>query len=510
MTPSSWHRPVAVLVALLALAACSGGGSNAKSTDAGSDRAEASDVSDISDFSDNNPVAGKEKFGKDDDDKIMKASVKDIETFWGEEFPKLYGEPYKKVSNGLHPYGPSDPPPTCPLTDQKGSYQDNPQNAYYCIKGDYMAWDTDNLSNDLLDQFGPFTLAIVAAHELGHGISARAGVYDQSPPTFLTEQQADCFAGAYTAWVAEGSSKLFELKLSDLDSALGGFLQIRDPVGFDSVNDPNGHGSAFQRINAFEDGLTGGGETCKDYANGNFTVVPDTFTDETDYENQGNLPFEQVEPLVIRNLEAFWAIAVSDIGQAWTKLKTHAYDPDKDTVRCGKDSASGDDAIGLAFYCADDDEAWWDETYLMPAANEIGDLAQALVIADLYSERAQSFAGLETGTLSGSLQGSCFTGVWVGTLASGQLDTGYPTDTVISLSPGDLDEAVAAFLKFSDSGDTVTGGDSTYGSAFQRLDAFRLGFLDSLNRGYAQGLTTCVDNAASTASSDSASSVFSS
>jgi predicted metalloprotease len=500
-------------VAVVVIAACGGGGSSTKSstkTDSKAQKSDRSDVSDVSDFSDNNPVVGKTKYGPDDDNKIIEASVKDIESYWTQEFPKLYGTKYDKVSNGLHPYGPSNPPPTCPLTSQKGSYEDNPQNAYYCIRGDYMAWDTDNLTNDLLDQFGPFTLAIVAAHELGHGISARAGVYDQAPPTFLTEQQADCFAGSYTQWVAEGNSQLFELKLSDLDSALGGFLQIRDPVGFDSINDPNGHGSAFQRINAFEDGLTGGGDACKAYADGTFTVVPEVFTDETDYENQGNLPYDQIEPLTLRNLEAFWTKAIADIGKAWTTLKTNAYDPDTDTVKCGSDTAKGDDAIGLAFYCANDDRAWWDEKYLMPAAYELGDLAQAMIIADIYSERAQNYAGLETGTLTGSLQAACFTGVWVGTLASGELDSGYPTDTQISLSPGDLDEAVAEFLNFGDSGDSAESGDSTYGSAFQRLDAFRLGFLDSFNGGYGNGLSSCVNKAASVASSDSASSVFSS
>lgn len=508
------RRPAIVLVALLALVACGGGGSSGKAIKSdGSDKSTKSDrseVSDVSNFSDNNPVVGKTKFGPNDDDKILTASVKDIETFWSEEFPKLYGSKYTKIKNGLHPYGPDKPPPSCPLTKTPGTYEENPQNAYYCIRGDYMAWDTENLTNDLLDQFGPFTLAIVAAHELGHGISARAGVYDQNPPTFLTEQQADCFAGAYAEWVAGGNSKLFDLKLSDLDSALGGFLQIRDPVGFDSVNDPQGHGSAFQRINAFEDGLTGGGETCKAYADGTFTVVPDTFTDEADYQNQGNLPFDQVEPLAIRNLEAFWTKAIADVGKAWTTLRTNAYDPATDTVTCGADSAKGDKATGLAFYCAEDDTAWWDEANLMPAANDIGDLAQAMVIGDIYSARAQHYAGLATDTLDGSLQGSCFTGVWVGTLASHELDAGYPADTQIQLSPGDLDEAVAEFLNFGDAADSVDNANSTYGSAFQRLDAFRLGFLDSLNKGYGQGLTSCVANAATSASSDTASDAFSS
>jgi predicted metalloprotease len=133
------------------------------------------------------------------------------------------------------------------------------------------------LTNQLLDEFGPFALAIVVAHELGHAVEARHGILDGSLPTFVTEQQADCFAGAYTKHVEEGESNAFKVSLQDLDNALSGFLIIRDPVGIDSVNDESAHGSAFQRLNAFEDGLTGGTETCATYEDETFNFVPELF-----------------------------------------------------------------------------------------------------------------------------------------------------------------------------------------------------------------------------------------
>jgi hypothetical protein len=37
------------------------------------------------------------------------------------------------------------------------------------------------------------------------------------------------------------------------------------------------HGSAFQRLNAFEDGLTGGTETCATYEDETFNFVPELF-----------------------------------------------------------------------------------------------------------------------------------------------------------------------------------------------------------------------------------------
>src|SRR5204862_5470798 len=199
-------------------------------------------------------VPGKTTFGPNDDDAIITKAVDDVQSFYEDLFPKLYGKPFQPLSGGTFPYGPQNPPPNCGGLGTS-DYREVAENAFYCPEGDFMAWDTDNLTNDLLNNFGPFTLAIVVAHELGHAIQARHGILDGQFITFVTEQQADCFAGAYTRHVQQGGSKDFTVQLSDLDNAIGGFLLIRDPVGTDTVNDVSAHGSAFQRINAFEDGL---------------------------------------------------------------------------------------------------------------------------------------------------------------------------------------------------------------------------------------------------------------
>ena len=485
-----------VLAAVLVLAAC--GGSNKKSASSSSTSGSSSS-SNGGKIKVESTKLHKDKSGEHQDDDVIKRSIGDVQAFWSQEMPTVYGKDYKQIAGGEYPYGPSDPPPSCEHPEQKANYDDVKENAFYCPNGDFVAWDDVNLTNKLLDQFGPFTLAIVVAHELGHGIQARAGVFDQGLITFVTEQQADCFAGAYTQWVANGSSNVFELKLSDLDQALGGFLQIRDPVGTDTVNDTNAHGSAFQRINAFEDGLQGGASTCKDYANGNFNFVPEVFTDETDLQSGGNLTLQQLLSDDPANLDAFWTKAFADLNQTWTAAKVNAFDPDTDTATCGSDSAQGNDAIGLAYYCEQDDTVNFDVTYLIQyALDNIGDLADGVLIGDLYSQRAQKLAGLETGTLDANLQADCFTGVWVGTLSTGELSHD------LQLSPGDLDEAVGAFLQFSDNADDIQSGTGTTGTAFQRLDAFRAGFFASRNNGYLNGLNVCTSGGgASAASSDS-------
>ncbi len=291
MTRTSGRASAIALTFLLVLAACSGGGGKAQGAVGNNSSTNDSASSDSASTNDENTaVPGKTEFGPDDDDAIIRKAVADVQSFYEDEFSKLYGQKFAPISGGLFPYGPDDPPPNCGGTGT-AVYQEIAQNAFYCPENDFVAWDTVNLTNDLLANFGPYTLAIVVAHELGHAIQARHGILDGRFITFVTEQQADCFAGAYTKHVQAGDSKAFKVTITDLDNAIGGFLLIRDPVGTDTVNDVQAHGSAFQRINAFEDGLQGGTEKCKSYEDETFNFVPEVFDPGTiDQAQQGNLP----------------------------------------------------------------------------------------------------------------------------------------------------------------------------------------------------------------------------
>jgi predicted metalloprotease len=473
-----------VVALLLVLIACSKGGNG--SVQAGSETVDATDSSDT--------AASDQSFGPNDDDAIIKKAIDDAQSFYETEFPKLYGDKFAPISGGEIPYGPDDPPPNCGAPGT-ADYEDVKQNAFYCPQGDFVAWDTDNLTNQLLDEFGPYTLAIVVAHELGHAVQARHGILDGQFPTFVTEQQADCFAGAYTKHVEQGDSKAFKVSLEDLDNALGGFLTIRDPLGTDSVHDESAHGSAFQRINAFEDGLTGGTEKCKTYEDETFNFVPEVFTEATDQAEQGNLPFQKVEPLVVANLEGFWNVAFPKIadGKQWTKAKINAFDP-ADGFSCGKKTVKGKEAAGKYQYCPDDDTINFDQNLMGQVYKNIGDLAEGAIIGKLYSQRVEKLAGLPTDSIEAALEADCFTGVWVATTKTDEVNKSLPKDAVMELSPGDLDEIVAAFLQFGAKPADVQAGQAKTGTAFQRLSAFRAGFFEALNNGLSSGLTTCRDS----------------
>ena len=88
------------------------------------------------------------------------------------------------------------------------SYRDVAQFvAFYCTLGDFMVYDDgdDSLLGALAENFGPSIMGVVLAHEFGHAIQFRSGDLDSGVSTILTEQQADCFAGAWVSWASSGA-----------------------------------------------------------------------------------------------------------------------------------------------------------------------------------------------------------------------------------------------------------------------------------------------------------------
>jgi predicted metalloprotease len=211
--------------------------------------------------------------------------------------------------------------------------------------------------------------------------------------------------------------------------------------------------------------------------------------------------------LVIANLEGFWNIAFPKIadGKEWTKAKVNAFDP-ADGFNCGKNTVKGNDAVGKYQYCPDDDTINFDQNLMSQVYENIGDLAEGAIIGKLYSQRAEKLAGLPTDSIEAALRADCFTGVWVATTATDEINNILPPEAQLSLSPGDLDEAVSAFIQFGDKADDVESGKTSGGSAFQHLDAFRAGFFKGFNEGFNAGLTACVGGSgAEAASTDSTS-----
>ncbi len=412
--------------------------------------------------------------GDEEFDDIVCDAIESVQTFWIDVYPEVFDDDYQPIEGGFHPYTSQSDQPPC--GNPPPDYEDIAQNAFYCPSADLIAWDNESLIPQLFEQFGPFTLGIVFAHEFGHAIQSRV---DFQAPTVIEENQADCYAGAWVGAVSAGDAPNFDVTAEDLDLAVAGFLTLADAPGT-SERDPLAHGSAFDRVNAFQDGIDNGAAKCAGYTLDTVDITQMEFMGE-DLANQGNLPLDETLELVIVDLEDFWGTAFPEEFDAeWVPISNFVpYDGEVDALTCGGTDVDPEFALGNVWYCLDDDYIAWDEPGLfVPVIEEIGDFAVGMLIASQYARAAGIRLGIEEFDAATLLQIDCLSGAWAGNAAHRE-----PEDSVsgLSLSPGDLDEAIVAFLVFGSASDP---GVDSGNRVFERVDAFRQGFLD--------GIQTCL------------------
>ncbi len=172
-----------------------------------------------------------------------------LESYWSQELPRSFDVPFSKPQRYVY-YRPDESPgPRC------GSEQAPAKNAFYCPAGDFIAWDESGLVIPYYVQAGDFAAAFVLAHEFGHAMQARLPRDEQL--TVLSELQADCFAGSWSASVQQEGL----LEAGDLDEATLAVFSARDLPGT-PFTDPRAHGTGFERTIAFTDGYRDGARAC--------------------------------------------------------------------------------------------------------------------------------------------------------------------------------------------------------------------------------------------------------
>ena len=401
--------------------------------------------------------------------KVIANAVVDVEEFWSEQFPALYGSPYKPLSGGLWALDSKTDPKGIPCGG--ATIEESLNNAYYCPPADAVAWDQEFLIPELEDQFGDFTVAVVVAHEWGHAIQARAEVDE---PTIVTELQADCFAGAWVRHVQLDRPTRFAVSTEDLDLALAGFLALKDAPGASS-DDPAAHGSGFDRVAAVQDGYENSAETCVGYKVGAPDAYQFPFNDENDYANEGNMPLHAVngedgiDSAAFVSLEDYWVETFPTIsgGKAWQPLDAQPFAPDDPPSCNGKEVTQY-----KLFLCVPDGYVGFDDEVAMPEAYKLGDFAVGHLFGTQYGLAVQHQLGIDvTDEVLSTLRGDCFAGAWGGALLPGA-DGGSQIDNPLVLSPGDLDEAVAVMLSFRSESDR-----ERQGPGFDRVRAFRAGVI---------------------------------
>lgn len=139
-------------------------------------------------------------------------------------------------------------------------------NAGFCEQDDTIGWDRAVLMPSLRAANGDMAITMVLAHEYGHAIQKMATMNPRGVPAMVAEQQADCLAGVYLRWVAEGKSPRFTLSTGEgLNNLLAAMMiSFRDPLlsSADKYDTGDEHGSAFERISAFQFGFTEGTAAC--------------------------------------------------------------------------------------------------------------------------------------------------------------------------------------------------------------------------------------------------------
>ncbi|MFI5509015.1 peptidase [Mycobacterium sp. NPDC051804] len=394
-------------------------------------------------------------------DRLALLSVNDIQEFWTEHYENYLPGQFEPVDT-LASYDSNDPnsPELC------GSSMYESPNAAFCFRLNTMIWDRGVFLPVAQEYFGDMGVVGVIAHEYGHALQWMAGIADMDTPGLVREQQADCFAGVYLHWVAAGDSKRFTLSTGDgLNHVLAGVIYIRDRLEGGPSDDP--HGSALDRVSAFQLGFTGGADQCA-------AIDMDEIT-----KRQGDLPehvtFDSGTSLdsPINDDTLSKLMAVLDT----TFQPTEAPSLTKDRAEC-----TGATITEPTSFCPDSNKIFVDMPALEAAgaprneeSDEVlvqGDNTALSMVTSRYALAIQKERGVKLDTPVAALRTACLTGV-----AQGQMTEGDGADFI--LSPGDTDEAVAGLLSNGLAASDVNGVPAPAG--FSRILAYRLGLSSGID-----------------------------
>ncbi|MFC0107470.1 neutral zinc metallopeptidase [Kibdelosporangium aridum] len=392
-------------------------------------------------------------------DKLAADAVADVQAFWQETFPSTFNGEFTPVRR-LVSYD-----STGASQEFCGAKTAGVPNAFYCPADDSIAWDRGELLPMLSESFGEASVVAVLAHEIGHAVQLRLGDRPGTP-TIVREQQADCYTGAYFRWTTDGNSRTFKLDAGQgLNPILSTLFFIRDAVGSD-FDAQGAHGSAFDRVTAFQFGFSEGPARCAriDIAEISRRSTQQKFSpDERDVGlGKGNIRVDdaQAQEQLIRTLRAAFPRSQPTVTRARARCADApltspvAYCPSTNVI-----SLSMQDLVKIGTPPRRGREGG------------IGDFAAFAEIASRYMLSVQQSAGLTIEGPAAAQRTACLTGTWAATIVSG-------SGAALELSPGDLDEAVAEMLapKSLIAAD-VKGASAS--SGFDRVEAFRDGFLRS-------------------------------
>ncbi|HET9874702.1 MAG TPA: neutral zinc metallopeptidase [Mycobacterium sp.] len=394
-------------------------------------------------------------------DRLALSAINDIEDFWTQHYADSLRGTFTPISTLLS-YDSTDPasPPVC------GAATYGLRNAMYCHPDDVMAWDRGKFLPTARKYFGDMAINGTLAHEYGHAVQWMAGLIERTTPTLVREQQADCFAGVYLQWVAAGSSPRDMLSTGDgLNHVLAGLIVIRDPLSTpdNPLLVPDEHGTALDRIGAFQAGFDGGAEIC---AGIDMSEIG---------KRRGDLP----SSLFAESTQSDIAIdgnVLSTLMAQLGQIFAPASPPTLSTLSTGPgDCPSGQQATPAA-YCPASNAVVVDLPALQqmstPSDESViglpqGDNTGLSVVTSRYVLAVQRERGVALDSATAALRTACLTGVAQRRMAEPTGGGG------LILAGGDLDEAVTGLLLNGVAASNVNG--DTVPAGFTRILAFRSG-----------------------------------
>jgi predicted metalloprotease len=407
-------------------------------------------------------------------DKLSLLSINDIEEYWQSVYSQSLKGSFIPVGK-LVSYDSDNP--NSPVVCHNDTYK--LVNAFFTSRCNLIAWDRGVFMPVAQRYFGDMSVNGVLAHEFGHALQQMAKLVTRTDPTIVREQQADCFAGVYLFWVADGKSPRFTLSTADgLDHVLAGIIITRDPVmDADTLNDDE-HGSALDRISAFQMGFLSGASACaginkqeiarrrgdlpttlqadpgRDPQTGGVTINQDTLS--TLMEVLGKI-FSPKNPPTLSYQPA-------DCPDAKASPPA-SYCPATNTIAVDLPALA---AMGKA---ADENER------TLPQ----GDDTALSVVMSRYALAVQHERGLPMQSPWTALRTACLTGVVHRKMAE-PIDT--PDQKELLLTAGDLDEAVSGLLTNHLVASDADG--TSVPAGFTRIAAFRGGVAGNMEACYSR------------------------
>ncbi|MDH6194412.1 putative metalloprotease [Mycobacterium frederiksbergense] len=403
-------------------------------------------------------------------DNLAASAVSDIEEFWSNAYSGVFDGEFQPVRALISWDSESFDRQFCDMDTYALI------NAAFCKPDRTIGWDRSVLMPRLRQRNGDMGAVMVLAHEYGHAIQQQAGLVRRGTPTLMAEQQADCLAGTYMRWVAEGNSPRFTLSTADgLNNLLAAVIAFRDPLLSEAQAQLgiNEHGSAFERISAFQFGFTDGPTACAaidvkeiNQRRGELPVLlPENQSGDLDITERWvrsmvdalNTVFKPANPPKLN----FRPDAAKDCPSARPSPPA-SYCPDTNTIVVDMDElqmlATPPDEFDVDGLAGGDNNAY-------------------SVLISRYMLALQHARGLVLDNAGAALRTACLTGVATAKMIN---PVALPNGDTILLTAGDVDEAVSGILTNGLVASDVNG--ESVPSGFARIDAFRVGILGDEDR----------------------------